>query len=299
MGNSNTTTASLPARPQARSFAGAAGAQARTTRDSNRPDADATQTCPTTALLSFVFSSAPAMFKRGIRTSTFAKNHTVRIYAVAIGPFLNSASKGEVDFRRLSAQRRFPQLRHAPLVNHFHQPAFSVIAQQNFVAWLDFCPGVDQRIRVFDPLPTHQIVPFPAAQCKMPVVLQDERRGVAGNYFALHLGLRALVAARDVGGFSGTCGRQGEENDDQRPNSPYASSDPNASHGSLHVQVAWLRTADPGRKDSCNSFAKWLEAKYFIYNDFQKRCGSERALVGSRFPAKSRPRELFCSSLGC
>jgi len=48
------------------------------------------------------------MFKRGIRTSTFAKNHAVRIYAVAIGPFLNSASKGEVDSVACQLSAVFP-----------------------------------------------------------------------------------------------------------------------------------------------------------------------------------------------
>ena len=60
-------------------------------RDDNRPHADATQTCPNGAFIfRFLERARGVMFKRGIRgirTSTFANNHTVSFYAVAIGPF--------------------------------------------------------------------------------------------------------------------------------------------------------------------------------------------------------------------
>src|SRR6266567_841485 len=115
------------------------------------------------------------------------------------------------------------------------------------------------------PLAIHQIVSFPAAQFKTPVVLQNQRRRFAWDHFSAHLRLSALVAPGDIDRLRLASRNRREKKCHSREITRDVESESDAPHWPLPNQGASLRAATPGQKYRCNSRANESSSKSFVF----------------------------------
>jgi hypothetical protein len=106
---------------------------------------------------------------------------------------------GQIEDGAELAQGRLSQVGDAAFVDHLAPTMLAVVAKHDLVAWLDLGAGAHDRIGELNPLPCDHVVAFPPPQLKLAVVFQRQRSGLAGHRSAPNFGLRAGVAAGNVG----------------------------------------------------------------------------------------------------